>query len=76
MPAILTYFIWWPTFACIDSPLFLLSAQCVNTESITKGAMCHIGVWKHLGFSFSKSMRNILNTPQDNSGELGFADGI
>jgi len=44
MPAILTCTIWWPTFCNIDSPLFLLSAQCLNTKSITKAVLCHICV--------------------------------
>jgi len=34
--------IWWPTFGNIDSPLLLLSAQCVYNESIMKGVLCHI----------------------------------
>jgi len=44
MPAILTCTIWLPTFGNADSPLFLLSAQCLNTESVMKGMLCHISV--------------------------------
>jgi len=36
--------IWWPTFVNIVSLLFLLSAQCLNIESIMKGVLCHICV--------------------------------
>ena len=48
MPAILTCTIWWPMFGNIDSPLLLLSAQCLNTEWIMKAVLCHICVSKHL----------------------------
>ena len=57
MPAILTCTIWRPTFGNLDSPLFLLSAQCLNTQSIMKIALCHICVNTWSGSS--KSMHKI-----------------
>jgi len=44
MPAMLMCTIWRTTFGNIDSRLFLLSAQFRNTETITKGVLCHICV--------------------------------
>jgi len=42
MAAILTCTIWLPKFGNSDSPLYFLSVQCLNTESIVKGVLCHI----------------------------------
>ena len=74
MPAILTCTIGWPKFGNIDIPLYLLSAQYLNTKSIMNG-VCVINVCKHLVRFFEKHAQN-LNTPQDNSArwdiQMGF----
>jgi hypothetical protein len=73
MPAILMCTIWWPTFDNTDSPLFLLSAQCLNTESIMKGVLCQFCV-QTVRF-FEKHAQN-LNTPQNNSASWNLKMGF
>jgi len=40
-PEILTSYICDPTFGNAESSLFLLAAQCFNTEPMQSGFLCH-----------------------------------
>jgi len=73
MPETLTCTIWWLAFSNIDSPLFLLSAQYLNTESIMKAVLCHICA-ETVRF-FEKHAQN-LNTPQNNGESWGWQMGF